>query len=147
MIGFNKILLTSVLILVFVAVAFLTVGRTTAGAQGTDQQDNQPAQSATYTYTAQPGDSYSLMARKAIQTYGITSKVNLSEAQIIFAETNLAQAAGSPILVQGQKVEIKESAVKEWVEKSEDLSQEKQSAWNVYAKYANFNTDGVGQSS
>lgn len=148
--GFKKIILASGVTVVMVAVALVTVGRTTANAQGLEQQNDdqqQSSSSAVYTYTAQPGDSYSLMARKAIQTYGLTNKVDLNEAQIIFAETNLTQAAGSPVLVQGQKVEIKEETVKEWAEKAKDLNQEKQSAWNVYAQHANFNTNNVGQSS
>jgi hypothetical protein len=49
-----------------------------------------PAEAA-YSYVAQSGDSYSLMARKAVQTYGLTSQTNLSQAQIIFAETSRTQ--------------------------------------------------------
>ncbi|MCA9343971.1 MAG: hypothetical protein H6793_02580 [Candidatus Nomurabacteria bacterium] len=117
--------------------------------QSTDQAQSSQTQQqgSVYSYVAQPGDSYSLMARKAIQTYGITNKVNLSEAQIIFAETHLTQDAGSPALVKGQKVEIKEDAVKNWVNKAKDLSAQQQSAWNVYAQNANFNTNKVGQAS
>ncbi len=117
--------------------------------QSTDQAQSSQAQQQgnVYSYVSQPGDSYSLMARKAIQTYGINNKVNLSEAQIIFAETHLTQDAGSPILVKGQKVEIKEDAVKNWVNKAKDLSAQQQSAWNVYAQNANFNTNKVGQAS
>lgn len=117
--------------------------------QSTDQAQSSQTQQqgSVYSYVAQPGDSYSLMARKAIQTYGITNKVNLSEAQIIFAETHLTQDAGSPALVKGQKVEIKEDAVKNWVNKAKDLNAQQQSAWNVYAQNANFNTNKVGQAS
>lgn len=117
--------------------------------QSTDQAQSSQTQQqgSVYSYVAQPGDSYSLMARKAIQTIGITNKVNLSEAQIIFAETHLTQDAGSPVLVKGQKVEIKEDAVKNWVNKAKDLSAQQQSAWNVYAQNANFNTNKVGQAS
>ncbi|MBI2285661.1 hypothetical protein HYU82_02465, partial [Candidatus Saccharibacteria bacterium] len=76
----------------------------------------------TYSYVAQTGDSYTKMARKAVQTYGLKNKVNLSPAGIIFAETNLTRAAGSPQLNLGQKVEIKESTVHEWVDKAQDLT-------------------------
>jgi len=112
-----------------------------------NNQNSTQSQPIVYQYVAQPGDSYSLMARKAIQTYGITAKVNLSEAQIIYAETNLTQDAGSPVLLKGQKVEIKEDAVKNWVEKAQKLSKAQQAAWNVYAQNANFNTNAVGQAS
>ncbi len=118
------------------------------------EQTNQPQQEqakeeaeteAAFTYTAQPGDSYSLIARKAIQTYGIINKVDLSEAQIIYAETLLTQEAGSPELAEGQKVSIKESTVKSWVEKAQKLSESAEAAWNVYAQDADFNTDHVGE--
>ncbi|MCA9332117.1 hypothetical protein KC968_04235 [Candidatus Saccharibacteria bacterium] len=99
----------------------------------------------TFAYIAQPGDSYSLMARKAIQSYGIVNKVNLSQAQIIFAETMLTQEAGSPSILVGQKVVIKQSTVKNWIEKAQKLSDKEKAAWNVYAQGANFNTDNVGE--
>lgn len=105
-----------------------------------------PAAAATYSYTAQPGDSYSKMARKAVQTYGIIKKVNLSQAGIIFAETNLTLAAGSPSLELGQKVDITEGTVKEWVEKAKTLTAEQTNAWNKYVANVDFNTNRVGQS-
>lgn len=111
-------------------------------AQEGDNRDS----ATTYSYVAQKGDSYSLIARKAVQTYGITNKVNLSEGQIIFAETNLTQEAGSPALAAGQKVEIKQETVKSWVEKAEKLSDTQKTAWSYYAQFANFNTNAVGQS-
>lgn len=112
-----------------------------------NQQSQQQQQEKTYKYVAQPGDSYSLMARKAIQTYGINEKVSLSEAQIIYAETNITKEAGSPVLTQGQTVEIKESTVKSWVDKAEDLTDEQEARWQPYAARANFNTNSVGQAS
>lgn len=110
-------------------------------------KDNKKSQEVVYTYVAQPGDSYSLMARKAIQTYGQKYKVNLSQAKILFAETNLTQDAGSPQLLQGQKVEIKESAVKKWVDQAKDLNSQKEAQWQVYVPGTNFDTSSVGQSS
>ncbi len=145
----KKIIGASLVFALVFAAGVLVFGKGSASAQEAQQDNNQQSensQSQTYTYTAQPGDSYSLMARKAIQTYGINNKVNLSEAQIIFAETNITQAAGSPVLTQGQKIEIKESTVKEWVEKAGSLSDAQKAAWDVYAQQANFNTDKVGQS-
>lgn len=99
-----------------------------------------------YSYIAQNGDSYSLMARKAVQTYGAKNKVKLSQAKIIAAETWLTQAAGSPQLAVQQKVTIKEAAVKDSVEKAQKLSATQEAAWNVYAAGVNFNTNAVGQS-
>jgi len=105
--------------------------------------DNAQAQS--YDYIAQPGDSYSLMARKAAQTYGIETSTNLSGAQIIFVETNLTKAVKSPRLNLGEKVSISRQLVSEWSEKAKSLTETQQAAWQVYANYANFNTNAVGE--
>ena len=101
----------------------------------------------TYNYVAQAGDSYSLMARKAVQTYGAKNQVQLSLAQIMYAETMMTQEAGSPLLNEGQQVSVKESIVKQWVEKAKALSAEEQAAWEPYTHFADFNTNHVGQAS
>lgn len=107
----------------------------------------QPAKSeaVVYSYVAQPGDSYSEMARKAVQTYGLKYKKNTTEAGIVFAETNLTQQAGSPYLNEGQKVEFTESKVKEWFEKSQKLTPAQVQAWNAYVSDVNFTTNNIGQ--
>lgn len=115
-------------------------------AQAQPQQTPPQPFEVVYDYTAQPGDSYTLMARKAIQTYGITSKTNLNQAQIIYAETLLTQEAESPLLDLGQKVTIKESTVKSWTDKAGQLSDAQKAAWGAYAEGVDFNTNHVGQS-
>jgi hypothetical protein len=110
----------------------------------TQAQTTRPS-SATYSYTAQPGDSYSLMARKAVQTYGKKYKVNLSGAKILFAEAHLALAAGMPYLDLDQKVEMPESLVKQWVDSAQKLSPTEEAAWNYYTQFVDFNTNRVGQ--
>lgn len=97
-----------------------------------------------FMYTAQSGDSYSLMARKAVQSYLAETKTTLTNAQIIFAETNLTQLAKSPFLEVNQKVSIAKSTLKEWSEKARSLTKDQESLWNVYAQYANFDTSAVG---
>lgn len=104
--------------------------------EGTDGQ---------YSYTAQAGDSYTKIARKAVQTYGIINDVSLSEAQIVAAETRLTQEAKEPALNVGQEVHITADTVKQAVEYAESLSEEDQAEWEVYAKYVDFNTDNVGE--
>lgn len=112
------------------------------------EEPKQPAQGDSYSYVAQPGDSYTLIARKAAQTYGKRHNVKLSLADIIFIETNLTQAAGSPQLVQGQQVQISEATVKQWVDQAAGLSAEAEAAWNHYVQFVDsFNTDAVGQAS
>lgn len=134
---------------VFSLSAVVFSGGGTVSAHDTDEphehEAGQTAEENTYTYTAQAGDSYSLIARKAVQTYGAVHEVSLSQAQIVAAETKLTLAAHSPVLNQGQKVEIKESDIKREVEAAQALSEAHQAAWNRYAIHANFNTDHVGQ--
>lgn len=97
-----------------------------------------------YKYTAYAGDSYSLMARKATQDYNSKNKSGLSQAQILYVETNLTQVAGSPSLAIGQQVTIKKSDVKSWVDKAKKLTDAQKAAWNEYVSGANFDTSSVG---
>ena len=112
--------------------------------EGDDQTEDTDE---TYNYTAQPGDSYTLMSRKAVQTYGINNEVNLNPAQIIFVETNLTQQADSPYLLVGEDVSIDKQSVVDWVEKAQDLSDEEKNDWAVYTDSVDFNTNNVGESS
>lgn len=115
--------------------------------KNTTTQNSQKKTEVVYQYVAQPGDSYSEMARKAVQTYGLKYKKNTTQAGIIFAETNLTQLAGSPLLDEGQKVEFTETMVKEWFEKSQKLTDAQKAAWAVYAEGVDFNTNAVGEES
>lgn len=99
-----------------------------------------------YHYIAQPGDSYSLLARKAIQTYGITHKISLSKAKLLAAETHLTKAAGSPQLRAMQPVSITKKTVKKWLTAAQKISKAKEKLWAVYVTPSvNFNTDQVGE--
>ena len=118
---------------------------TTQAAEPTEEPAKEATSTNNFDYVAQPNDSYSLMARKAIQTYGINNNVNMSGAQIIFAETNLTKVAGSPVLSLGQQVTIDGNLVAEWVKNAQALTEQQQTLWQSYANNANFNTDAVGQ--
>lgn len=128
------------------AIAMFGGASQTATAQeSTEQTAEQTQNQVVYSYEAQSGDSYTKIARKAVQTYGIINSVNLTEAGIVFAETNLTLAAGSPELEVGQKVEISEAILSEWVKKAQELTDTQQARWAVYARNVDFNTDAVGQ--
>lgn len=113
-------------------------------AQAQSRNQPQPKKEVTYDYVAQQGNSYTLLARKAVQTYGKKFKVNLSPAKIIYAETNLTQQAGSPFLDINQNVSIAETTVKQWVDRAKALTASQEAAWNYYVSFVNFNTDSVG---
>lgn len=112
-----------------------------------DKSKTTPAEAAakTYSYTAQAGDSYTLMARKALQTYGILNKLTLSQAQIVYAETLMAQEAGSPQLVAGQKVTFDSAKIKTWADKAKAVTGPAEAAWQQYVQYVDFNTNNVGE--
>ena len=114
--------------------------------QVTAHEISSSQEESSYTYVAQPGDSYTKIARKAVQTFGLSEKIDLTPAGIIFAETNLTKAAGSPALEVGQKVEIKESTLDDWVDKAQELIDSQEAAWNYYVQFVDFNTNNVGQS-
>lgn len=112
-------------------------------AQAETSNDTQEPES--YGYVAQPGDSYHVLARKAVQTYGIENNVNLSGAQIIYAETNLAQAASLPVLSEGQAVEIAQTDVKAAIESAQALSEEDEATWDYYVQFVDFDTSNNGE--
>lgn len=117
--------------------------QTTQAADDDEQQDTTPA----YRYTAQTGDSYSVLARKAIQTYGIVNNVTLSLAQIVAAETKLTVAAGSPELSEGQSVTFEPARVKAEIDAAQKISADEARAWEAYVPTVNFNTNANGQAS
>ncbi|MDQ2972925.1 MAG: hypothetical protein M3Q79_00375 [bacterium] len=96
-----------------------------------------------YTYTAQTADSYSKLARKAVQTYGLTDNVQLSQAQIIAAETWLA--SGKELLNQGQSVTMSKLDVKAAIERAKALTADQQALWQSYVAGVNFDTNSFGE--
>lgn len=101
--------------------------------------------SDSYHYTAQPGDSYSQLARKAVQTYGIKTNTKLSPAQILFAENGLTTEAGNIELNLGQTVDVKKSVVGAWIEKAKKLTADEKAVWEYYVPFVDFNTNNVGE--
>jgi hypothetical protein len=117
-------------------------------------QSEQPAEDSSeqtsdghYNYVGQADDTYSQIARKAIQTYGLETGTNLSGAQIVFAETNMTIEAGSQLLEVGQEISIEKSIVKGWVEKAQKLSETEEAGWDYYVQFVDFNTNSVGEAS
>lgn len=103
------------------------------------------AQSTQYSYVAQPGDSYSVLARKAVQTYGIINGVELSPAQIIAAETMLTQHSQVSLLAEGQEVKIMTADVKTYVEAAQQLNATSLAAWQAYVPCVDFDTSRYGE--
>lgn len=142
--------LSALLAVPFVAMAIaVLVAPATASAADDDKKSSNQSQSKAkaedvYKYTAQSGDSFTLMARKAVQDYSKSNKSNLSQAQIVYAETNLTQTAGSPYLEVGQAVSIKKADVKSVVDKAKKLTDAEKAAWQQYVAGVDFDTSAVG---
>lgn len=142
-----KKLLATLVIGLLVAVPVVSVPENASADNGDEHKEktSQGVASDTYAYTSQPGDTYTELARKAVQTYGIENKVNLSGAQIVFTETGMSQEAGSPLLTTGEKVGIKKDVVKAWVEKAQKLTDGQKTAWSYYVQFVDFDTRDNGE--
>lgn len=114
---------------------------TTESKETTTTQSTKPT---TYDFVAKEGDSYTVMARKSVQTQASKDKITLSNEQIVFAETNLTLAAGSPLLNVGQEVKIDRATVKTWVDNATKLTDAQKAAWTPYTVNVNFDTSNVG---
>lgn len=64
-----------------------------------------------FTYIAEPGDSYTVLADRAVQKYAAENKLTITEAQQLQAAATLAANAGSPWLEIGQEIAIQQSDV------------------------------------
>lgn len=146
-----NVVLAALFTIAIMLVALSTATPVTVNAQEepqatqTSAEEQSSDQEGAYFFTAQTGDSYSKIVRKAVQIYGIDNNVVLSGEQIVFAETNLTQEAGSPELNEGQAVSISKDSVKSWVDKANELSDTQQAAWTIYVTNVDFNTDNVGE--
>ncbi|USN96714.1 MAG: hypothetical protein H6797_00745 [Candidatus Nomurabacteria bacterium] len=102
------------------------------------------AKSGTVTYTARMGDSYTVLARKAVQAYASDTGVTLEPAQIVAAETHLTVDAHSPYLNYGQKVTLDKATVAKAVASAQALTAAQLAAWQVYVPYVSFDTSQNG---
>lgn len=114
-------------------------------ATNSQQTDQKSIASKPYEYTAQAGDSYSVLARKAVQSYGIINRVKLSLAQVVAAETRLTLIAESPYLNEGQTVTLDNATIKSAIDTVMKMPVDEVAAWETYVPTVNFNTNANGQ--
>lgn len=76
-----------------------------------EQPETKVTPQDSYVYTAKSGDSYTALARDAIAQYAKAKKIEVTAAQQLRAEVELANAAGAPLLEIGQSVSITKDAV------------------------------------
>ncbi len=89
-------------------------------------------QFGTYAYQAQKGDNLTYLARRSVQLYLPSSKLNLETSQIIAAETLIVRELGSFELFVGQEVEIDVSLVGRSVYEAYLLDEATKMRWSAY---------------
>lgn len=127
-----------------VAACAVTLVGTTSETYAAEQKASTPKEK-TYSYTAQAGDSYTQLVRKAVQTYGIDTKKNIGTARIVAIETKASEQAGWPAVNEGQVVSFSQSLVKTWVDAAMKLSADDVAAWQTYVPYIDFDTRNIGE--
>ena len=91
---------------------------------------------ATRAYTAQPGDSLTILARRTVADYLVSLQKNLNPAQKVYAETVLVQANNPRRLAVGERVEFNLSQVESIIVQAGQLSPARQAAWAPWAELA-----------
>lgn len=121
---------TLILTLTFgLAIFALSISSSSSVSAASQQQTG-----ANYVYTAQPGDSYTELARASIIRYDLdTEDIDLNAAQVTASETWVTQDAGSPAIYVGQEVLVPKESVQKYSEKAASLSDEVKNKWQVYA--------------
>lgn len=72
----------------------------------TDKKSDSVTVTKDFTFTAEPGASYTALAREAVRKYATENKITVNDSQIEEAAARLAHNAGSPYLNIGQEVVI-----------------------------------------
>jgi hypothetical protein len=127
-----------------VAQALQTAGAVAATSATEQKQTTTPTADANngtakdYSVQAKAGDSYMAIARSAVTSYMQTSKLALTPAQRIAAETTLGVAAGLPAVEVGENITFTKTALQQAVEAARSLSIEQQAVWAPYAENVIF---------
>lgn len=130
---------------VAVVAAMIVMSAPTHAQEAVKTDAAKPDDKKAYEYVAQPGDSYTQMVRKAVQTYGILQKKDIGNARIVAIETTLSQKAGWPALEVGQKVSFDEKQIADAVTDAMKLSEAEVALWQTYVPFINFNTNRIGE--
>lgn len=136
------------------SIAFMLLGSSGVNAQAVDEQPNSETQQTqvepsfvpeTYNYTVQECNNYTLLIRNSVQLYDqANDSVELSQAQVIYAETNIAQAVeAADIIFPNEEIKIDSELVAKYAASSQDLSSGQISAWQSYVANARFNLEEI----
>jgi hypothetical protein len=92
-----------------------------------------------FIFNSEPCDSLTKLVRRSLLVYDQeNNEIELSQAGIIFAETNIVQTMGAYLLDIGDEVIISYDEVSEYAHKSLELSNSQIAAWSVYIPDVDF---------
>jgi len=92
-----------------------------------------------YLYIAQECDNMSILVRRSVTLYDEgNDSIELTQAQVIYIETNIVQEMGPRLLDVGENFEVTRSLIEKYVALSPGLSEAALTAWDGYVSAATF---------
>jgi len=118
-------------------------GISTRNADKDKQLDQQKAAPSviqeTISQTIKPGDSRTVLARRALAEYLKTAlDESLSSGQKVFVETKLARTVTAAVLKTGNSVDFRLEDIKNFVAQAKGLTQSQLQKWENYARSVKF---------
>lgn len=98
-----------------------------------------------YEYSVVTGNNMTLLVRRSLQLFDqASSSLSLSEAQVIYAETNVAQDLGARDLIfPGESLSVDSTLIAKYASASQQLAPNTLAAWQVYADNADFDLSRI----
>lgn len=97
-----------------------------------------------YQYIVQPNNNMSILARRSITLYDQgNDTIELTEAQVIFIETNIVQEMGPRLLDVNENFEVTKDLIEKYVAEAPGLSETTLAAWDGYAQNATFELSDI----
>ncbi len=103
-----------------------------------ETNDEVIASSSEYKFTANSGDNYSWISRRAMYAYLTETDSFLNRAQRLFMEVTLANSFENPLLFVGQVVSFESRDVSKVFTEALGLSAIELRAWENQASYVNY---------
>lgn len=92
-----------------------------------------------YEFVAVAGDNMSKLTRRAIDLYDQADEtIELTEAQVIYIETNIVQSYGPKLLDIGDNFLVQRTDIEKYISMAPGLNDAQLAAWDSYAQTASF---------
>lgn len=110
----------------------------------TTGDDNIAIIPASYNYIVQPCGNMSVLVRRSVTLYDEgNDSIELTQAQVLFVETNVVQQMGPRLLDINENFEVSTSLMENYIAQAPGLSAAAINAWDGYASTANFALDDI----